>query len=130
MILLKMNEEKLKKKVIKYTSNEKFIIARRARQTLNFIIKNTECFPVKYVVLKNNIITEAYSMLRNIYKANILKDINDKKEIIVNIEMLNYYLDESLRRGILSKKKFLSYGKYLYEIDQMIRSWIINEKSG
>ena len=94
------------KKVIKYTSNEKFIIARRARQALNFIIKNTECFPVKYVVLKNNIITEAYSMLRNIYKANILKDINDKKEIIVNIEMLNYYLDEALRRGILSKKIF------------------------
>ena len=124
-----MIDEKLKKKAIKYNSNEKFIIARRARQTLNFIVKNTESFPMKYVVLKNNIISEAYSMLRNIYKANILQEMNDKKEIIVNIEMLNYYLDEALRKGILTKKKFLNYVKFLYEIDRMVRVWIVNEKS-
>ncbi len=57
-------------------------------------MKNTENFPIKYFVLKNNIIEECYFMLRNIYKANILQDMNDKKEIIVNIEMLNYYLEE------------------------------------
>ena len=62
----------------KYNSNEKFIIARRARQTLNYIVKNTESFPTKYSVLRNNIIEECYSMLRNIYKANILQVINDK----------------------------------------------------
>lgn len=124
-----MNEEKIKRKAIKYNSNEKLLIARRARQTLNFIIKNTDNFSNKYIVLKNNIIEESYSMLRNIYKANIIQDINDKKEIIVNIEMLNYYLDEALRKDIITKKKFLSYSKYLYEIDQMVRSWLINEKS-
>lgn len=124
-----MNDEKIKRKAIKYNSNEKLLIARRARQTLNFIIKNTDNFPNKYIVLKNNIIEESYSMLRNIYKANIIQDSNDKKEIIVNIEMLNYYLDEALRKDIITKKKFLSYSKYLYEIDQMVRSWLINEKS-
>lgn len=124
-----MNEEKLKKKAIKYKSNEKFIIARRTRQTINYIIKNTDNFPNQYIIMKNNIKEECYSMLRNIYKANVLKDINDKKEIIVNIMMLNYYLDEALRINILTKKKFLSYAKYLYEIDSMVRSWIINEKN-
>ena len=114
---------------MKNKSNEKFLIARRARQTLNFIVKNTENFPIKYSVLKNNIIEECYSMLKNIYRANILQDINDKKEIIVNIEMLNYYLDEALRKNIITKKKFLSYGKYLYEIDGMVRSWLVYEKS-
>ena len=38
-------------------------------------------------------------------------------------------LDEALRKDIITKKKFLSYSKYLYEIDQMVRSWLINEKS-
>mgnify|MGYP003298861183 CR=1 FL=1 len=104
---------------MKNKSNEKLIIARRARQTLNYIVKNTENFLTKYSVLKNNIISESYSMLRNIYKANILQDINDKKEIIVNIEMLNYYLDEALRREVLTKKKFLNYSKYLYEVDHI-----------
>ena len=68
-------------------------------------------------------------MLRNIYKANILHELNDKKEIMVNIEMLNYYLNEALKREILTKKKFLSYSKYLYEIDRMVRSWLVYEKS-
>ena len=67
-------------------------------------------------------------MLESIYKANIFQDINDKKEIIVNIEMLNYYLDEALRKDIITKKKYLSYGKYLSEIDSMVRSWILYEK--
>ena len=43
--------------------------------------------------------------------------------------MLNYYLDEALRKELLTKKKYLNYAKYLYEIDSMVRSWIINEKS-
>ena len=113
-----------------YQSNEKFLIARRARQTIDYIIKNTENFPNKYTILKNNIIKSSYSMLENIYRANIFQDINDKKEIIVSIEMLNYYLDEALRKNIITKKKFLSYGKHLYEIDQMIRKWILYEKNG
>ena len=112
----------------KYKSNEKFIIARKCRQTIDYIIKNTDNFPNKYSVLKNSIIKTSYSMLESIYKANIFQDINDKKEIIVNIEMLNYYLDEALRKDIITKKKYLSYGKYLSEIDSMVRSWILYEK--
>lgn len=39
-----MTEEKSNLKVNKNKSNEKFIIARRARQTIDYIIKNTENF--------------------------------------------------------------------------------------
>ena len=123
------NKEKLNRIKRKYESNEKLIIARCARKTINYIVKNTDNFPNKYILLKNNIKYECYSMLKNTYRANIFQDINDKKEIMVNIEMLNYYLDESLREGILTKKKFLSYAKYLHEIDQMVRSWMLIETS-
>ena len=123
----KLENSKLKRIKRKYESNEKLIIARCARKTINYIVKNTDNFPNKYIVLKNNIKSECYEMLKNIYRANIFQDLNDKKEIMVNIEMLNYYLDEALREGILTKKKFLSYAKYLNEIDRMIRSWMMNE---
>ena len=73
-----MNEEKIRRKVMKYQSNEKFLIARRARQTIGYIIKNTENFPNKYFVLRNRIIDTSYSMLENIYKANIFQDKNVK----------------------------------------------------
>ena len=56
---------------MKNKSNEKFIIARRARQTIDYIIKNTENFPNKYTILKNNIIKTSYLMLENIYQDNI-----------------------------------------------------------
>ena len=64
---------------MKNKSNEKFIIARRARQTIDYIIKNTEKFPNKYTILKNNIIKSSYSILENIYWANIFQDIEDKR---------------------------------------------------
>ena len=56
---------------MKNKSNEKFIIARRVRQTIDYIIKNTENFPNKYTILKNNIIKTSYLMLENIYQDNI-----------------------------------------------------------
>ncbi len=37
--------------------------------------------------------------------------------------MLNFYLEEALRKGILTNKKFLSYTSHLFKIDKMVRSW-------
>ena len=53
-----------------------------------------------------------YSILENIYRANIKQDIEDKKDIVVNIRMLNFYLEESLNKELISKKKFENYTNY------------------
>ena len=37
--------------------------------------------------------------------------------------MLNFYLEEALRKDIITEKKFLSYSKYLLELDSMVRAW-------
>lgn len=113
----------------KYKTNEKFIIANTARKTIRYIEKNTLNFPKQYFVLRNRIIDSCYNILENIYRANIFQDIEDKKEIIVNIRMLNFYLEEALNKKILSNKKFLSYGKYLTELDLMVRKWLSYETS-
>jgi len=122
-------EIKINKLKKRYISNDNLVLARITRKTIRYIEKNTENFPKEYSVLKNKIIDSCYSILENIYRANILQDINDKKEIVVNIRMLNFYLEESLNKELISKKKFENYANYLIQIDKMTRSWFKYEES-
>lgn len=123
-----MNVKKLEKINEKYKIHENLIIAREARQTIRYIEKNTENFPNKNRVLKDKIISCCYSMLEDIYRANIFQDKSDKKEIIVNIQMLNFYIEEALRKDLLTNKKFESYTNHLLQIDKMVRSWFKYEE--
>lgn len=107
----------------KYKSYEKFTIAKQARKTLRYIEKNTENFPNKYCVLKNKIIESGYNILEWIYRANVFQEKKDKKEIVVQIQMLNFYLEEALRKDLLTSKKFLNYSSHLIELDKMVRAW-------
>ena len=78
---------------------------------------------------RNNIISSCYNILENIYRANIFQDVNDKKEVVVSIQMLNFYLEEALRKELINNKKFESYVNHLIELDKMVRSWFYYEKS-
>ena len=110
-------------------NHDKFIILSTAKKTIRYIEKNTINFPKEYFVLRNKIIDTCYNILEYIYRANIFQDIDDKKEIVVCIQILNFYLEEALNKKILTNKKFINYGKHLTELDLMIRSWINNEKN-
>ena len=126
--LSEKKKQKLYKTKEKYKVHENLIIARTARKTLRYIEKNTENFPNKYSVLKNKIINSCYNILEWIYRANVMQDIDSKKEIIVQIQMLNFYLEEALRKEILTKNKFLKYTEHLIELDKMTRAWFMYEK--
>ena len=126
--LSKLKEISLSKKKQKYVKKEKFIIARKTRTTIRFIEKCVHNFPNEYKVLKNRIIDCCYAILEYIYRANIFQDISEKKEVIVRIQMLNFYLEEALRKELISKKKFINYNNHLIEIDSMVRVWFKYEK--
>ena len=119
---------KLKKYAEKYHTHEKLLIASTTRKTIRYIERTIVNIPNKHMVLKNKIIESCYSILENVYRANIFQDIDDKKEIIVNINMLNFYLEEALRKKLITSKKFESYVKHLIEIDKMTRSWFNYEE--
>ena len=119
---------KLKKYAEKYHTHEKLLIASTTRKTIRYIERTIVNIPNKHMVLKNKIIESCYSILKNVYRANIFQDIDDKKEIIVNINMLNFYLEEALRKELITSKKFESYVKHLIEIDKMTRSWFNYEE--
>ena len=117
-------KQKLIKNKEKYKTHENLIIARSARKTLRYIEKNTENFPNKYKFLKTRIIESCYNILEWIYRANVMQDIDSKKEIVVQIQLLNFYLEEALRKELLTSKKFLKYAEHLVELDKMTRAWI------
>lgn len=108
---------------------DKLKIAITAKKTIKYIEKNIDNFPNSHIVLKQRILDSLYDILENIYRANINRDINIKKEIIVQIQMLNFYLKESLDKELISKKKFLSYSSHLLELHNMIVSWFKYEES-
>ncbi len=127
-ILNENKKYKLKKYASKYKTKEKLIIATCARKTIKYIENTVVNFPNEYYVLRNRIIDSCYSILEYIYRANVFQDVDNKKEIIVKIRLLNFYLEEALNKNLINSKKYNNYGKYLLEIDSMTREWINYEK--
>lgn len=80
------------------------------------------------VGLENNII----DLNSNIIRANInTGSIRNKyqKEVLVNISMIDLYLDLLLDINVINKKRFMSSIRMLNEIRKMTNSWIVNEKN-
>jgi len=102
---------------------DKLLIARNIKKTIEFIEKTTYNFPNNYKVLKDNIINSCYDMLELCYLANINQEIIYKKKILVKLKMLNYYLKRACDYELITKKRFVSYGRYLLEIHNMVSSW-------
>lgn len=109
--------------------NDNLLIARSVKKTINYIEKNIYNFPNEYKVLKERIINSCYDILENVYRANLDQNICYKREVLVQIKMLNYYLKQALDKEIITKKKFLNYGNHLLEIHNMVNSWCGYEKS-
>ena len=59
------------------------MIASSTRKTIRYIERTIVNIPNKHMVLKKEIIELYYSILENIYGANIFQDLDDKKEIVV-----------------------------------------------
>lgn len=77
--------------------------------------------------LEDNIVSLNY----NIIKANInVGNIRNKyqKEVLVNIGMIDLYLDILLDINVISKKKFMIVIRLLNEIRKMSKAWMDNEK--
>ena len=109
--------------------NDNLVIARSVRKTITYVEKNIYNFPNEYKVLKERIINSCYDILENVYRANIDQDITFKREALVQLKMLNFYLKQALDKELITKKKFLSYGKHLLEIHNMVSSWCGYEAS-
>ena len=119
---------KLDKVYNKHKIKSRLIIERVARKTVRYIEKNTINFPKENHILRDRIISSCYTLLENVFRANVFQETCYKKEIVIQIQMLNFYLEEAYIKNILTEKKFISYTNHLLKVDKMVRSWMTNEK--
>ena len=108
---------------------DKLLIVSKIKKTISYVDNVLNNFPNTEHILKNNIRSSFYDLLELVYKANIHKDIFFMKESIVKIRMIEYYIKISLEKKLISFKKYENIGKYLLEINKMIKSWIEYEKN-
>ena len=106
---------------------DRLVIATKVKNTIEYIEKTVINYPHEEKLLKDRIISTSYDLLEIVYYANLTKDINSMKNIIVKIKMIDFYLKESVHRKLISLKKFESVGNYLLEINKMVNAWIGKE---
>ena len=103
-------KHKFKKYAEKYKTHERLMIAASTRKTIRFIERNISNLPNKNIVLKNKIIESCYSILENVYRANIvdvspdsiiieLTGNNSKVEAFINL-LDGFEILELVRTGI------------------------------
>lgn len=104
------------------------------------IIKNIKLFiynldniviniPNKDRILKDRLYNTNYDILYLVYRCNY--NSNDKKEyykdILSNINMLDFYLERCLKNKYINNKVCEKLSKDLLKITKMIYGWIRNE---
>lgn len=107
---------------------DKLLIASKIKKTIEYIDKAVSNYPHGEIILKNKIMDNCYDLLEIVYKANVFKEDKYMKELITKIRMLNYYIEISLEKKLISFKKFENVGKHLLEISKMVNVWMKNEK--
>lgn len=109
---------------------DKLIITTKIKKLIEYMDKILINYPTKEKELKINIINKLYELLELSYMANINIDTyNNKLKILVNIKMIDYYINISLNKKIINYKKYYNIGNMLLEITKMTYKWINNEES-
>ena len=109
-----------------------FKLLNKSKLLLKYIESNIICnIPKVHSSYRKGLEENVISLNYNIIKANInMGNIRNKyqKEVLVNISMIDLYLDILLDINVISKKKFMVVIRLLNEIRRMTKALIENEK--
>lgn len=103
--------------------NSKIIL--RVKKTIIYTEKVLINFPKKDIVLKNKIIDSFYNILEDTYKIYIDSNKNLLiKNILIRIRMLDFYLQISLDKELISRKNIKNISLNLRDITSMYYAWL------
>ena len=109
---------------------ESLTIITRIKKTIEYLDNIIGNFPKSELVLRNELKSNSFKLLENSYYAKYSKDkYSYQMGMIVNINLIDYYLKLSVDKKIITYKKYLKIGKHLVEITKMVFGWINSEKS-
>lgn len=107
---------------------EKFKVIQLIRDLVVAIDNEMINYPKKDIEIKNRIRTNTYDILELSYRANISTDIEYKKkiifDIIAKIKVIDFLLNLSLDKKLISEKKYYSFGRRLDDIAKYANGWI------
>ncbi len=110
---------------------DELLIITKVKKTILRFNKIVANFPRNEITLRDNIKSEMYDLLKNTYLANNF--IEDRKRyqnlMLVNIKMVDFYINEAYTSKYISKKQYISISTHLIEIFKMIKGWVNIEKS-
>jgi len=108
--------------------NERFLVIKNIKEfilSLDNIINN---YPRREYELRNRIVNDSYNLLELVYKAN---NSSNKRiyfeSILANISMLDFYLEVSFKKKIISEKVCSNKANKLLVINKMVYKWLSNE---
>jgi len=108
-----------------------FQILIRAKNLNKYLRKDLVNFRKDQRYLKIRILNTSYDLVENIITAN-LYDVkyreNYYKNMIKNISLLDFYLEEIYEDNLLNKKRFDNYNHQLADLKNMIYGWIKSSK--
>lgn len=111
---------------------DNLLIITRIKKTILKLEKILENFNRNENVLRDNVKITMYKFLENSYKANLSTGdfrVGYQKDMLVNIKMLDFYINCAYNKKMISPKQYTSIGKHFIEIFAMIQAWVNNEKS-
>ena len=101
---------------------ERFKIIQFIRELIIMIDKQMDNFPKKDIEIKNRIRSNSYDILEIAYEANVEQDLIRKKvllnKIVATIKILDFLLNMSYDKEIITAKKYGWYYKICYGMDK------------
>lgn len=101
-----------------------FALLSQAKKTNEYIGKQLVNYPKTEMVLKQNIEKNMYEIIELIfsYKINLNNRIKMKylKDLVIKLSMLDYYINISYEKKVLSKKKTESISGFIINLRKIV----------
>ena len=109
-------------------TEEKFRVIQLTREFILIVDKELDNFPRKDIEIKARLRNTCFDLLEILYKANMIENIEKKKELleiaIAKIKIIDFLINLSFDRELISNKKYLRLGTKLEEMIRYITGWL------
>ena len=107
---------------------EKFKIIQFIREFIIRVDKELDNFPKKDIEIKNKIRNESYDLLEISYEANNTSRKENRIDLlekgIAKIKVIDFLLNLSYDKQIISSKKYVKFGDKLEDIIKYMSGWL------